>query len=74
MNVFQPKKNSPSEFAARLKNARVTLGLTQVQVSTVANVDQGDLSRWERGERVPRTKDLVRVCEALGLTPNDLLL
>jgi len=65
----------PGRFdAQRLREARVALGLSQVQLAQRMGVDPGVLNSWEtRGAR-PSAGNLGRVAFALGLSVSDLYL
>jgi len=45
--------NGPSDFAARLKRLRKTLGLSQQQAATRLGIQQGHVSKLERGKATP---------------------
>jgi transcriptional regulator with XRE-family HTH domain len=54
--------------------ARKRLGLTQAQLASKIRVGQSTISKVEAGdEHVPRGDTLARLCDALGLSPNELL-
>jgi transcriptional regulator with XRE-family HTH domain len=61
---------------AVIKSAREQAGLTQKELAAVTKVPQGHISKLERDhlnmKRV-RVDTLERLCDALHLTPNDLL-
>jgi transcriptional regulator with XRE-family HTH domain len=60
-------------FGSNLRQARRRAGLTQAQLSSAAPLDRAAISRLECGERAPDMPTLLRVCEALGVAPADLL-
>jgi DNA-binding XRE family transcriptional regulator len=53
------------EIAVQVIELRLKHGLTQAQLSERCGVDQGDISRIERGSVSPRCKTLQRIAEAL---------
>ena len=61
-------------LSGRLKVVRKGAHLTQRQLAERANVSPEFISRLERGVTTPSLETLMRLCEALTCTPNDLLL
>jgi len=45
---------------------REQLGLTQIALAEKTGIDQGDISRIERGSIYPNEKTLFRLADALG--------
>lgn len=60
-------------FAARLRERRRMLGLSQHVVAERAGVSTEFVSRMERGATLPSLPTLMSLCRVLGCTPNDLL-
>lgn len=58
-------------FGEFVKQGRERLGLTQVEVSARAGVNQGYFSRVEKGETEPSVTIALKICEVLGLNIND---
>lgn len=58
----------------RARAAREHLGLTQGDVAERVSISLEVYGRFERGRITPRISTLLRLCEALRLEPNDLLL
>ena len=56
-----------------VKQARVARGWTQAQAAEAAAVDQATWSRIERGVQQPRVDLLLRICDCLSLTADDVL-
>jgi ribosome-binding protein aMBF1 (putative translation factor) len=52
-------------LAMQVVGLREKRGLTQVQLAERSGVDQGDISRIERGSSFPNEKTLIRIAEAL---------
>ncbi len=52
-------------IAAQVIGLRLEHGLTQAQLAARCGVDQGDISRIERGSINPTTRTLQRIAEAL---------
>lgn len=61
-------------FARLLKDRRTNARLSQRVVAERAGVSSEFISRMERGLTLPALDTFVRLCNALGTTPNDLLL
>ena len=57
----------------RLRELRKALGLTQVQLAKKAHMDQGDVSRIEKGTKQISLDMLDRLCKALKCEPGDIL-
>ncbi len=53
-------------LAVQVMQRRLELGWTQAQLADKANIDQGDLSRIERGVIAPNESTLVRIAHAMG--------
>jgi ribosome-binding protein aMBF1 (putative translation factor) len=54
------------DLAAQVMELRDKHGLTQAELAKRCGVDQGDISRIERGETSPTTRTLQRIADALG--------
>ena len=52
-------------LAMQVVELREKRGLTQVQLAELSGVDQGDISRIERGSAFPNEKTLIRIAESL---------
>jgi transcriptional regulator with XRE-family HTH domain len=61
-------------FGARVRAARVRLGMHQRQVAQLVGTDGGSISRWERGAAYPQTHQLVKLALALGESLDHLVL
>ncbi len=57
----------------RLREMRKALGLTQVQLAKKAHMDQGDISRIEKGTKQITLDVLDRLCKALKCEPGEIL-
>jgi len=58
----------------RIKIFRERASLTQAKLAEKASLDSNNLSRIERGEAVPSLDTVMKLCNALTITPNELLL
>lgn len=65
---------SHNHIAGRVKQYRKKLGFTQEDLAVVSGMPTSNISRIERGVVVPNTATIVKLAEALEVTPNDLLL
>jgi transcriptional regulator with XRE-family HTH domain len=64
----------PKEQLGRnLRRLRIAAGLTQMELANRSEMDMGEISRLERGQRSPRLDTMVRVAEAMDLTVEDLV-
>jgi transcriptional regulator with XRE-family HTH domain len=61
----------PVPVGGRIRDARIAKGLTQDQLAELVGVDQGRVSRWESGKRVPRIHETPTLIAVLGLSWSD---
>jgi len=61
------------QFRELLVAAREATGLTQAEVSGRLDRPQSFVSKYENGERRLDVVEFVEVCEALGVSPLDIL-
>src|SRR6266403_1553091 len=61
-------------FAQRIRERARELGLSDAEVARRAGLSQRRYGYYATGEREPNLATLIRICEVLGATPNDLLL
>jgi ribosome-binding protein aMBF1 (putative translation factor) len=54
------------DIAMQIVALRERAGLTQAELAERTGIDQGDLSRIERGSTSPTARTLQRIAEALG--------
>lgn len=67
-------KVAPQPFAERLRQLRKEAGLTQQRLADFVGVSTAAVSCWETGTReVPAGNNLVRLAEALGLDPAEVM-
>lgn len=62
-------RNALAGFLARARKAK---GLTQAKLAPLVEVEQGQVSRWERGLSIPTERSLERLAAALGVDLADL--
>jgi transcriptional regulator with XRE-family HTH domain len=58
---------------ATLRDAREAARLSQVELASKLDFTQSSVGKCERGERRLDILELIVWCEAIGLTPNDLV-
>lgn len=62
-----------SELGERIKAVRLKAGMTQVELGAVFSRRHTFVGKIESGERQLTALELRDLCDALGITPNDLL-
>lgn len=62
-------KKTPTELGRLIRDRRLELDMTQLDIAKRVNVDQGAVSSWERGSTKPVRKYRVPLAEALNLEP-----
>lgn len=60
-------------FAKRLREARERKYPSAQSFAAVLGQEPHTYRHWERGDTEPDFESLTRICELLGVTPNDLL-
>lgn len=60
-----------TEIGARIKRIRESKGLAQEAFASIADISQGQLCNYERGEHYPALPVLDRICRAGGLRMSD---
>lgn len=61
-------------IGARLKARRLALGLTQDELAErLGHLNVVSVSMYERGQREPRLLTFLRIANALGMSPGELL-
>ncbi|TBV01229.1 helix-turn-helix domain-containing protein [Phytopseudomonas dryadis] len=60
-------------FGEKLSRRRNELGLTLRELGDIIGISGSQISRYEAGQAKPRRKVLVRLAEALGMDPADLV-
>ena len=61
-------------FAQRIRERARVLGLSDAEVARRAGLSERRYGYYATGEREPNLASLIRICEVLAATPNDLLL
>ena len=62
------------KFGQRVRYLRKEKGLTQAKLAEKANLTNNYISNIETQHSIPSLETLVKICAALEVTPNDLLL
>lgn len=66
-------RHCKESFSSKLRQARESAGLTQQQVSEIADLSVTGLAMIERGERAPSLDTAARICWALDVASGDLV-
>ena len=59
-------------FHDKLKQTRISKGLTQMQLAKLVNIPQQNISSYEQGNSRPKIYKLSEICSNLGLTIDEL--
>ena len=57
----------------RLKEFRLSKGITQEELAEKLSVGQNTISQWETGERIPRVPTVLKLAEVLDCNVGELL-
>lgn len=60
-------------LAERIKTARLSAGLNQVEMGIKAGVSSSTASRWEQGKRIPRSDEMSKLASVLGVSVDWLI-
>ena len=60
-------------FAAEIRARGLALGLTQAELARRSSVSERAMQHYLSARSEPNLAALVRICETLGCTPNDVL-
>jgi len=61
--------DSVSKFGERLRDRRVAIGWTQLELSRRMGIAPMDVSNYERGTKRPRGERAIIMAQVLGVTP-----
>lgn len=71
----QKKGGKPKmELHITLKAARANADMTITQAAEVANVSRNTIINWEKGRRTPRADKLNTLCNAYGISIDNIFL
>lgn len=74
--AVKPKKtplDDKSQIAARLKQGRESLNLTQQQLADKVGISRSAIVHYEQGNVIPGGTELIGLAKALKITPNMIL-
>lgn len=57
----------------RIKERRIEVGYTQIDLAAITNIDQGKLSKIENGKTYPNIEELGRIAKQLNISTDELL-
>lgn len=60
-------------FGARLRDLRQAHGWSERRLAVLLTTESSNISRWESNEVRPRYEMLLKLCRALGVSPNELM-
>jgi transcriptional regulator with XRE-family HTH domain len=72
MTPPQDAKDIDRAVGGRIRERRISLGLSQQDVAEKMNVLQSSVSKWERGATPLLFRDAIYVAEALGITLHEI--
>jgi len=58
---------------ATLKSARISVGLTQIQLSQKVNRSQSYVAKYENNERSLKIIEFIEICKALNISPSEII-
>ena len=64
---------SKEEIGGAIKHTRLLKKMSAVELSEKAGVAKSSISDWENGKTQPSADALFKLCDALGVTPNQLI-
>lgn len=67
------RNSEAREFGLRLEQIRKTRGLSQLELAERADLYQSDVSDFERGLRLPETRNLLTLCRVLRISMDQML-
>lgn len=65
-------KKPDTKFGNKVRDRRLALGLTQLDIAKAVNVEQVAVSNWELGQNKPVRKYRKPLCDVLRLDYKDL--
>lgn len=64
---------SKLEIGTSIKKCRINKNMSTNKLAKAANVSTSSLSDWENGKTQPSTDAFFRICDALGMTPSQVM-
>lgn len=71
--VVNPQSEAARKLGKRVKDARVALGLSQIQVWQISGIHFTNIGKIERGTANPALHTIVRLADALNLEASELV-
>ena len=73
--IEKESKNVENEIniGLNIKNARESKVMKQVELAKMVGTTQSQIAKYERGEQDTTTKRLIKIAEALGVSPESLM-
>lgn len=72
-NMLKASRESKQQFANRVKTLRVQHAIKATALAKTAGVSPASVWQWEHAGAVPRKATLVRLADALSVSPDYLL-
>ena len=60
-------------FSENLRRARKQAGMNQTQLAEAIGSKQNDVIRWEKAEFTPNIEKVVKICQVLQVSADELL-
>lgn len=60
---------TPKDLGIRIKNARLAVGLTQLQLALALGISDRSISAYENGKTFPQLENIFLLSEALEVPP-----
>lgn len=71
--MAKPQSDASHILGQRVKAARTSLGLSQIQVWQISGIHFTNIGKIERGEANPALHTLIRLADALNIDPAELV-
>lgn len=68
-----PRSRAAELFGQRVRDARIALGMSQEDISNLADMHVTNYGRVERGEANSELHTIVRIATALNVDPSELM-
>ena len=62
------------DYGTRIKQIRERVGMTQAELSAKSGISQEHISRIENNHFTPTIKTADKICDAMGVTLNELFI
>ena len=73
VKIKAEKEAAQMEFYQNLSALRKSKNLSQEEIADRLGVSRQAISKWENGQALPETTNIMKLCEILEVTPNELL-